>query len=459
MTEDDLPVASLIVSRHGRVESVNQQGCLLLQRDPAEMMRMPFSVYIAPGNLQLYLSHLWDTFKFLGHTKECELHLCLRDGTSLRAGLRSQAFLRQEESEETRCRTILWRLPEPRYDVVGARRLFQELPYGAVWLDVQGLIEEPNPALCSLLDYDPVSLIRCSMKRLFPEWSEEAALTASLQDRSFRIHGIRRDGVMVPVEATLVPFSERLGRRAGLCFVRSLVEQEGLERRSMRAAELERQAIGRELHDSLGQNLVGMAFLADELAADLGADFTFAPEKQPEWSQKAKRLSGLCRDTSKITRGLVRGLVPVALDEGGLAPTLRDLADWVGTTTKVSCLTSCREVELPNEVAEQFFRIAQESVTNALKHSGCDEIRISLEVPREGAVILSVRDNGAGITPEETQRFGTGIHSMKHRAKMIRSHLSVRSDDEGGTCVTLRWTSPGPVRGGPQGSHGDASEE
>ncbi len=441
MTQQDIPVACLTISRHGRVESVNAEVGRLLGRSTEELVGMPFSAFLAVGNVQQYLAHLWETFRTPGEMKTCEVSFLTKGGRVFQAGLQSRTVLEENGSHDQRCRSVFWVTPPPDFEAESGQELFESLPYGAVWLDDDEVVEKSNPAFCRLLDYDPVSLVRCPIRRLFPEWSSENALAASLQGRSFRIQGLRRDGVLMPVAATLVPLKQNLGSRAYLCFVRSLVEQEGLERRALRTAELERQAIGRELHDSLGQNLVGMAFLADELAAELGSRLGGSEERSTEMAERAKRLARLCRETSKITRGLVRGLVPVALAEGGLAATLRDLADWVKSTSKVSCRTNCREAELPTEVAEHFFRIAQESVTNALKHSGCSELDISLELAGERSVLLSVRDNGQGLAFMNSERFGSGLYTMKHRAKMIDATLSLLSDSATGTCVTLRWTS------------------
>ena len=132
-----------------------------------------------------------------------------------------------------------------------------------------------------------------------------------------------------------------------------------------------------------------------------------------------------------------RGLVPVVLESEGLMSALSELASGTEKIFRVSCRFWCEEPVLvrDNKVATQLYRIAQEAIGNAIKHSHADRIEITL-LAQNAKFILRIRDNGIGI-PDHSPGRGTGLGllTMTHRARMLGGQLNVGPDEFGGTQV------------------------
>lgn len=207
---------------------------------------------------------------------------------------------------------------------------------------------------------------------------------------------------------------------------REMEQRVRLEREILSVSERERRRIGQDLHDTLCQELAAAAFLLQSMANKSDAAQAVALS---EAAQIVNANVGLARD-------LARGLHPVELGDIGLTNALRELA--FRSTGKVECLfESTGTVQLKDEtLAFHLYRIAQEAVTNALKHGNPQKIVISVQRDRTG-LTLSVRDNGNGFLPKKARK-GMGIHIMTYRANICGGELSIESQPKRGTRVTCR---------------------
>ncbi|MBA2272072.1 MAG: PAS domain S-box protein [Chthoniobacterales bacterium] len=208
-----------------------------------------------------------------------------------------------------------------------------------------------------------------------------------------------------------------------------MTRRQKLEREILEVTERERANISQDLHDSLCQELTATAFLLKSRAKSVAANDPEASEALAESAQMVNRNAGLARD-------LARGLHPLELGSGGLVSALRELASRTSQT--VTCRCECpRSLRLPNEnVAVNLYRIAQEAVTNALKHAKPSEVVICVERVQDD-VVLSIKDNG---TPrrKSKQRGGLGIQMMQYRASVSGGSLTVESKRGKGTNVMCR---------------------
>lgn len=323
------------------------------------------------------------------------------------------------------------------------QQLFEQLPYGIVWIDSEERVIGCNPAVGELLDLLPHQLYQQRIDVLFSDWSSEAATVAGERQCAFRVHGVRSDGGTIPLEAHLHPVNPSSGdHRLHVVTVRDLRPQERLTQSSLRIAEQERQSVGRDLHDVLGQSLIGLALLADELAASLSRD---GETEAGTNAALAQQLAQRCRETCGLTRTLVRGLVPIGLGDGSLGEALRDLASSCASLYGVECQADCAALSLPPEVNSHLFRIAQEATTNALKHSGCDRLRIVLSQVGD-KVMLTVKDNGKGISESGLRHSGSGLDSIRHRCQLIGARLSIAQPSRGDTGVNVAWSVPKPTQ-------------
>ncbi|MBU1170135.1 MAG: PAS domain S-box protein [Proteobacteria bacterium] len=216
-----------------------------------------------------------------------------------------------------------------------------------------------------------------------------------------------------------------------LTSINDITEQRRLEADILRISEGERRKIGHDLHDDLGQHLVGIEALAILLKQRLDA------EMHSE-THCASEIVSLIRDATKKTRNLAKGLCPVDMDEGGLVSSLTEFAVHVekvfGVVCRFYCLISLKITN--NAVATNLYRIAQEAVNNALRHGRAKTIKISL-VPVGDSVCLVVSDKGCGIRDSGRSQ-GLGLSIMGYRAKSIRADLTINITKEKGTRVICR---------------------
>jgi len=123
-------------------------------------------------------------------------------------------------------------------------------------------------------------------------------------------------------------------------------------------------------------------------------------------------------------------------DEGGLESALEELASSTSKLTGISCsfVPSGLVPPLDSAPAIHLFRIAQEAVSNALKHGHAKSVVIALDTS-DGAWSLRVSDNGVGFVPSVTERKGMGLSIMRYRARMIGGELEIQPNSPTGTVV------------------------
>jgi len=205
-----------------------------------------------------------------------------------------------------------------------------------------------------------------------------------------------------------------------------------IKRQIIAGAERERRRIGQELHDTVCQQLSGAAMIAHGLGDTLA-------RSDAEAGAKVLELSGLVQSAADQVRTIARGLHPVTLDTGGLVAALKELATQ--TNEHVPCMLVCdRDVTIRNEeTASNLYRIAQEAVTNAIKHAAPTRITIAV---RQSSThfLLSVEDDGMGFPSETDAAGGMGLKIMKNRASTIGARLDFGNRPKRG--AWLRCTLP-----------------
>lgn len=203
-----------------------------------------------------------------------------------------------------------------------------------------------------------------------------------------------------------------------------------LEQEILAISEREQTKIGRELHDSLGQQLTGIAIMAKVLQQRLE---TYTPEDAARAGELVKLISRAIEET----RQLSRGLHPVALDENGLMSALQSLALATEGLPGVTCVFECDQpVPVRNaSMAVHLYRIAQEAVSNAIRHGQAKRIAISLTSTHSRAT-LSIVNDGRRFPKRLPRTRGMGLQVMGYRAEVIGGILNVRQGPIGGTQVT-----------------------
>lgn len=224
--------------------------------------------------------------------------------------------------------------------------------------------------------------------------------------------------------------------------------------RVLRAQEAERRRIALELHDQTGQSLTALTLHAQTIVQ--GLEDT-SPRGVERARRQAERLSDLAQRTLEEVQALSRQLRPPMLDELGLVAALYWLGDDASQRLGVEVRVAARlAARLPGEAETALYRIAQESVTNAVRHGRARRIRICL-VERGRRAVLLVADDGGGFDPAapSPRREGLGLDGMRERARLVGGTLRVRSAPGHGCVVAAtvpRAAAVAGVAAEPQGA-------
>ncbi len=193
----------------------------------------------------------------------------------------------------------------------------------------------------------------------------------------------------------------------------------------------ERRRIGQDLHDSIGQTLTGMSLLSRSLSNALRRDGHAG-------STDASQISGLADEASNQIRQISRGLMPSEIVRSGLCASLRKLARMTTDSCGILCEARLDEsLKFPDVAVEtHLYRISQEAVNNAVRHSGASRIDIVIS-EIDGLHQLQVIDDGRWIEPE-SDIVGIGLKTMEYRASAVGGRLHIGTSPQGGTQVTCQ---------------------
>jgi signal transduction histidine kinase len=225
--------------------------------------------------------------------------------------------------------------------------------------------------------------------------------------------------------------------RANRALKGEITERRRLEKEILRVSSEEQQRIGQELHDGLGQQLLGLGMMAKGLEKTLEA-------KSPSEADCARRITRAMVEAQEHVRAIIKGVRPVDVDANGLMAALAELAGSTEKLAEIRCTFACKQ-PVPiedNHTATQLFYIAAEAVRNAVKHARAKQVVIGLDSDGDG-VKLSVRDDGVGIRVDSDQAAGMGLRIMRHRTGVLGARLEIESVDEGGTLVTCTLPQDG----------------
>jgi PAS domain S-box-containing protein len=232
---------------------------------------------------------------------------------------------------------------------------------------------------------------------------------------------------------------------------RDITERKRLEQEILDISGRERQSIGRDLHDGLGQELTGVALMLRGLSSRL-------QQSCPEAMDSVDEIVGLVNQSIENARSLARGLLPVRTETGGLVFALRELAsrsrDLYGLEVSFRAEV-WPELTLDETDASHLYRIAQEALTNSARHGQATRVDIFLLVTRS-TFLLCISDNGEGFRPPTSPYSGMGLKIMQYRAGMIGASFEIAPNEPRGTVV--RVTGEQPLAAASDGARQSRSE-
>ena len=219
--------------------------------------------------------------------------------------------------------------------------------------------------------------------------------------------------------------------RIELAFLRMMRRLEAERRRAgsaaLHAQEEERARVARDLHDEVNQSLTGLLLRLE--AAREGAP--------PELEGELAETKALANQAMNELLSLARQLRPTALDDLGLAAAIEGQVDRLGGEIATSLDVEGDFSDLGGDAQLVVYRVAQEALSNAARHSGAGRVVVRLRRTDGGGVTLEVADDGRGFAFDESEG-GLGIAGMRERALLIGAELTIESRPDSGTTVQLR---------------------
>ena len=318
--------------------------------------------------------------------------------------------------------------------------IIEQAANAIITINENGIIQVFNRVAERMFEYLAADVIGKNISLLMPQpycGEHEGYLKRYLETGVKRIIGIgrvvlcrRSDGSTFPAELTIREIILKTGRIFTGILV-DITERHALEREVLDIATHEQQRIGQDLHDMTGQELTGLSYLAQSLADSL------RQKQLPEHQSAARLVSGL-ESALRQVRSIAKGLVLVNLDSEGLTTALQSLAKEIQSISGIACHFVCDQSVLldDSQIATQLFLIAREAINNCIKHSQAHQIRVTLGIVNNVAV-LEVWDDGVGI-PEDYRTNGIGLHVMAYRANAMSGSLTIEENDRGGTRVLCR---------------------
>lgn len=352
---------------------------------------------------------------------------------------------------------------EERYRVLveGVRR------YAIFMLDPKGIIVTWNRGIFELLGYNREEVVGQCGSMVFNK-KDQAAGTFKTELASAKRSGesltertnVHKDGSELQVHDTVSALFDAGGDLIGFAKVARAIEgsngesrvdsndvelakalaviavevehRRQLEAQLLTAIEQERERLGRDLHDDLSQRLAAMSMMLDTTLRTARVSKTGRTD--------LVKINKLLADAVGVARNLSRGLHPVTLTTQGLPVALEELATRVPTGIDFKWPRSER-LSLKKSVALHIYRIAEEAVGNAIRHSGAKKISIELKSTSPEKGILTISDNGNGFR-QKSGAPGMGLQNMKYRAGVIGGTVTVSSVSGRGTRVDCSF----PIR-------------
>ncbi len=313
----------------------------------------------------------------------------------------------------------------PRFDGLAALALVKEKGLDVPFIIVSGYITEET-AVAAMKAGAHDYLMKDKLARLGPAVERELREAEVRRGR----HRVEED-LRLAYDELESRVQERTAalKTANAKLQAAIAERRRLEYELLEITEKERRRIGLDLHDDLGQQLSALALMTK------GLELKLAKRRARETSDAA-RIHDLVQQTMTHARDLAHDLATLDLKGDDLPAALDGLAQHAAGLFKISCQfeRNGRIPALDSSIASQLYKIAQEAVTNAIKHAKAKSVGISLG-DGAGTIVLRVHNDGLRFPSLKSSSAGMGLRIMNYRANLIGATLEINGSDPSGTCV------------------------
>ena len=299
-----------------------------------------------------------------------------------------------------------------------------------------------NAAICHMLGYSEAELLSLSVMDIHPADALPHILErVGMSDQTPGCIALLRKDESVFYAEVIGRFMVYSGKRCAMAIFRDITErkqaQEALQRQYqtlkhlLQSSDHERQLIAYEIHDGLAQQLAGAIM---QLQA-----FEHLKGKKPKEAAKAYDAGlTMLRQGHFEARRLIAGVRPPILDESGTVEAIAHLVHELGREKgpKIENRSRVDFDRLDPTLENAIYRIAQEALTNACKHSKSEEVQVSL-LQSGDRLRIAIRDWGVGFDPKTVPKNHFGLEGIRQRAKLLGGKCSIRSTGGKGTRVTV----------------------
>jgi len=283
----------------------------------------------------------------------------------------------------------------------------------------------------------PASLVGTKIGPLMPN-DTSTLLTATLKNLLSNERPVRRTTIARRVDGSEFAAEFSVTRATGVPFsvvlIRDISERRELESMLLRATEEEKSRIARDLHDGLGSLLGGISCLAKAIETELRT-------AGHPLAGRAKDIAEATQESVTTARRLAHGLNAVGPEANALIEALREFTQATDSSHSDYAIDfECKDPVAVTDpvIANHLFRIAQEAITNAVRHSNGDRIDIKLSKDQQG-ILLRIFDNGNGISkaPDPIGPKGFGLRTMRYRTSEMNGRFDFKATPTGTTVICL----------------------
>ncbi len=301
-----------------------------------------------------------------------------------------------------------------------------------------------NQAMVRLTGYSEAELMKMDVSDIF-QMEKSTPFRIPLRAFTYETIAYKKDKTTFPVEVQMsaIEYHDKMIFASVLRDIsrRRAFEKELQEERLKRLSwvidgqEIERERLSRELHDGIGQILVGIK---------LKLESTLNNEDE-KTQNMLRELRNMFDKTIDEIRRISNNIMPSGLQEFGIVNALRKLCDGVSENSGINVDFETKNLpdNLSGKTILYLYRIAQEAVNNSVKHAHASGIQLSLTF-EESFIVLLIRDNGKGFKFDKTHKFvGNGIYNMRERVNMMQGCIEINSEPGKGTSVFVKipWNS------------------
>jgi len=315
-----------------------------------------------------------------------------------------------------------------------AKAIMETTVDGIITIDIHGEILSFNRAAEKIFGYRKEEVIGDNVNILMPSPHHERHdqyISNYLQTGDKKIIGIgrevrgkRKDGTIFPMELAVSELAWGHGKIfAGS--IKDISDKRTLENEILEIGDEERRRIGQDLHDGLGQMLTGIGLMSQNLVHKMEANGI-------PLSEELQEITDMIKEADRFARTLSHNLIPVEMESGGLKNSIEQLCKRAQKLFNIKCEfqdSGDTNVDSQN-VSIHLYRIAQEAISNAVKHGNASQVEVHLK-GTGNSISLSIADNGTGFPEvDDLQQIeGMGIHTMRYRAHISGGELHIRETE------------------------------